>query len=144
MATTQHPAVTLTRAHRDAVWEDAANLLRSDDVRNVFPRGEEARDEIASVLACLGACVRVLDQIGWNEHDPRDSYPLEVDSEIAAFMGGVAERAQRALESDLRTGREELCADAEARRFLDLDLAALDAARLALEAVAAISGGGDA
>jgi hypothetical protein len=82
------------------------------------------------VIWQLGVAVRMLDQLGWQRAGNREGYVLDVDADVDRFVAEIERDALAALEDSrqgLLDGNDEV--RASARRLIDDDLDALDAAR---------------
>jgi hypothetical protein len=160
MATRRSATVTLTREHRDAIYEEINGVIhQGSDLHMYFADAEfdmEDRDWIRAFSRKLPVCLRLLDQLGWQQRGDRNSYTLDVDDDAARFMQDLDRHARDALEDDRvcmledrAAGRreeyrwrwgvtftdqewaEKLC---EGQRVVDRDLDVIDAARIALAA----------
>ena len=105
---------------------------------------EGDRQWLRTIAWRLTVCARLLDQLGWQEHGDRDGYELAVDEDIERFMAHLGQSARQALEG----GRKGLLAPRQAyagyemtdeeweqhraavRELVDIDLDAIDAARI--------------
>lgn len=126
--------ITLTRAQRDVIFEEIEFVFESArDLSFMLEHGAESicdRIYARDLISRLGIASRILDQLSWRPGGDRDSYLLEVDAEVDSFVERIERYALAALE-DMRPGLTD--ADdhirASARRLIDFDLDALDAAR---------------
>jgi hypothetical protein len=135
MANREPTSIILTRAHRDAIFEeigfafDAARdlpLMLEHGAYNIYDR-REARD----VIWRLEVAARLLDQLGWERDGNREGYVLEVDEDVDRFVARIESYALAALADNRRgllEGNEEI--RARVRRLIDTDLDALEAARV--------------
>jgi hypothetical protein len=135
MTSSKPTSVVLTRAHRDAIFEEIEFAFESardlpfmleHAVENTVD-SDEARDLIRQLQVAVG----ILDQIGWQPSGDRDAYPLEVDEAVDGFAARIESFALAALEYNrggLLAGDEAL--GATARRLIDADLEKLEAARV--------------
>lgn len=76
---------TLTRDERDALWGSCRLALRglSDIPMLIDKRGEGARE----IADRYWSYMRLLDDIGWGQLDPRDSYRLTMsDDELERLL----------------------------------------------------------
>lgn len=137
MAVKQTAFVTLTLAHRDAVYEEIAFVFDSARQLSLYLTASEHdvsdRQWTRDLAERFATAVRLLDQLGWHERGDRLGYVLEVDADIARFMERLEGHATDALED----GRWELASDdwsgvdrPATIRQIDIDLDALNAARL--------------
>jgi hypothetical protein len=114
MGTKHHPRVTLTREHRDAIYEEIESVVHlGDDLPIYLADGEfdpSDRDWLKAFSWKTGVCVRLLDQLGWQRQGDRDSYELEVDQNCARFMEDLDSRARGALKDDSRDAAEDRAA----------------------------------
>jgi hypothetical protein len=154
MAAKQHPTVTLTREHRDAIYQEIVSVVHLGSDLHLYLADAEcdARDraELLDVVGRLSVCVRLLEQLGWKKRGDRDSYELEVDEDVARFMEHVDRHARGALEDDKEaalqpsdayaaygftfTAAEWTEEFATRRALINTDLDGIDAARIALAA----------
>jgi hypothetical protein len=147
MASKQHPIVTLTRAHRDAIYEHIECFVAvGTEINRSLADAEFDPEERAFLRAYakrLTAITRLLDVLGWEKLGNHESYELEVDDQVAEFMREVEKHARGALQDNsdaLADGPSKyLSADQDAenreatRHMIDLDLDALAASRRVLE-----------
>jgi hypothetical protein len=144
-----HPTatVTLTREHRDAIRNHISGYFdEADDLAGLDTQHED-RDHARKIIWRLSVSVRVLDQIGWETHGTAGAYTLELDSEIVRLLDHIDRVAHGCIEdnrgwlsprdpaSSYTTAQYE-DGVASARRAMDIDLDAIDAARLVREAFA--------
>jgi hypothetical protein len=131
MMVSQQSDATLTRAQRDAVHEHIGHVFagEGDGLEFAVARGDRPR--VRSAIWRLGVGVRMLDQLGWEEDGDRDSYRLELDDDIAAFMEELGRHGDAALQDDLRPG--------EPQSLIDIDRAMIDAARVVKAAIAGVA-----
>jgi hypothetical protein len=138
---TQQPTVTLTREHRDAIRDDIELIFSgAGDLRFYLRRAKDPAeaDNARELLWRLEVCTRLLDQLGWQRHADQDTYRLDVDADVARFMEWFGERAREDLLAE-RADWPHLTDEDQresARRIIDADLDAVDAARLVREAFA--------
>ncbi len=138
-----HRTVTLTPEHVAAIRHHIdCGLTAAGDLK-FYLQGGDTPGALA-LLRALTAGVRILDQIG--QHDG-DGCRLRLDDETVWFMErmgdasrGCLEHSRQALIAPPRPEEpegyhEELIRDA--RRLIDIDLDAIDAARLVRETVSA-------
>lgn len=107
-------------------------------------RGDE--DGARARIDRLAACLRLLDQIGWQQHGNRESYRVELDDDTARFIQRMGKVARRTLEDArrdltvLRDPDEQATYYADvvetAWRLIDLDLDAISAAGIVRDALA--------
>jgi hypothetical protein len=153
MVTKEQPVrVTLTREHRDAIYEEIESVVGLSSDLHIYHRDAEFdlddRRAFADIVWRLDVSVRLLEQLGWQVRGDRDSYELQVDADVARFMEKLDKHMRGALEEDreavlspadarLRYGvtEEEWAEEIESRRrLIDLDLDGIDAARIVREA----------
>jgi hypothetical protein len=78
-STPQQSGMVLNLVQRDAMRESVGYI--------VWLEGERGGTSLGQGSAVrLAASARILAQLGWEEAGHRDSYPLEVDEEIANLM----------------------------------------------------------
>jgi hypothetical protein len=133
MASTNSTSVVLTRAHRDALFQEiefafeAAGGLPFMLERAAVSRidSEDARDLVIQLQVAVG----LLDQIGWEPTGDRDDYVIEVDEAVNAFAARIETFARAALEYN---GQSSLVVEPSGavRRLIDADLEKLQAARI--------------
>ncbi len=135
VATNESTTIMLTRAHRDAIFEEIEFAFESardlpvmleHGAHNIFDR-HEARD----LIWRLQVATRLLEQLGWQRDGERDGYVLEVDEDVDRFAERIESYALVALNDNrrgLRDGNSEV--RASARRLIDTDLDTLAAARV--------------
>lgn len=157
MPNPQQVRVTLTREHRDAIYEEIASLVGLSSDLHIYLRDAEFdaddRRTFADITWRLGVSVRLLDQLGWQVRGDRDAYDLDVDCDVARFMEQLDKHMRGCLEDDREPMLEKRAfmaryarygvdwaeeVDAR-RRSIDLDLDGIDAARIALEAYRAVA-----
>ena len=139
-----HLTVALTREHVAAIRSHIdCELTGAGDLKFHLQTGDTGR--ALGLLRALTASVRILDQIGW-DHD-NAGCRLDLDDDTVWFMEHVEEASRGCLEHSRQAlidpqhpdepdgYHEELVRDA--RRLVDIDLDAIDAARLVREALAA-------
>ncbi len=133
MASTDRPIVILTRAQRDAIFEEIEFAFESArDLPFMLEYGADSicdRRDARELIWRLQVAGRLLDQLGWQERGNRDGYVLEVDADVDRFAARIESYALIALEDN----RRGLCDSndevrATARRLIDVDLDALEAA----------------
>jgi hypothetical protein len=90
--------VTLTRTERDGIRDYVGGILEADDLAHNVRDGRA--DLVKEAVAQYPICIRVLDQIGWEQTGDRDSYEIEADAEVVALMEKVGEAAIRTLQDD--------------------------------------------
>lgn len=127
--------VTLTRVHRDAIFDEIDYVFESGrDLPFMLEHGAYStcdRHEARDLIWRLQVAARLLDQLGWQRNGDRESYVLEVDAGIDRFAARIESYALVALEDNRRgllEGDDEI--RATARRLIDIDLDALKAARV--------------
>ncbi len=125
----------LTRAHRDAIFEEIEFAYESArDLPLMLEHGAHSsfdRHQARDLIERLEVATRLLDQLGWQQDGERDRYVLEVDADVDRFVARIERYALVALRDNRRgllDGRNEV--RASARRFIDIDLDALAAARV--------------
>jgi hypothetical protein len=135
VAGTKPTSVILTRAHRDAIFEEIEFAFESAcDLPFMLEHAPESpvdSDDARDVVTRLRVAVGLLDQIGWQRSGDRDGYLLEVDEAVDWFAAGIERFALAALEDNRRrllAGEDEV--GATARRLIDADLERLMAARV--------------
>jgi hypothetical protein len=139
--------VTLTREHRDAIHDQIQSVVGSaGDIHFYFERADadaNDREWLRTIAWRLTVCVRLLDQLGWQEHGNGDSYQLTVDADIARFMADLEHTSRGALDDNRRdllaprqayacyemTDEEWEQHRVDMRRLVDIDLDSIDAAR---------------
>ena len=133
MASTDRPSVILTRAQRDAIFEEIEFAFESArDLPFMLEHGLESlcdRRDARDLIWRLQVAARLLDQLGWQERGNRDGYVLELDADVDRFAARIESYARIALEDNRRgllDSNDEV--RATARRLIDVDLDALDAA----------------
>ncbi|HTX32837.1 MAG TPA: hypothetical protein VMD09_15745 [Solirubrobacteraceae bacterium] len=135
MATTQPTSVVLTRAHRDALFQEIEFAFEAAGglpfMLEHAPGGPADSEGARDLIAQLQVAVRLLDQIGWQRTGDRDEYLIEVDEAVNAFALRIESFARAALEYNGERSRATADAPSEAvRRLIDTDLEKLQAARL--------------
>jgi hypothetical protein len=135
MAATKPTSVVLTRAHRDAIFEEIEFAFESacdlpfmlEHAHGSTVDSEDARDLVTHLQVAVG----LLDQIGWRRSGDRDRYVIEVDEAVNRFAARIESFALAALDYNhhgLRAGGDEV--SATVRRLIDADLEKLQAARI--------------
>jgi hypothetical protein len=135
MAATKPTSVVLTRAHRDAIYDEIEFAFESAcDLPFMLEHApastvdsEHARDLVTQLQVAVG----LLDQIGWQRSGDRDRYVIEVDEAIDWF----AMRIERVALAALDYNRHALPDSGDGRRatvlrLIDADLEKLQAARI--------------
>ena len=79
--------VNLTPEQRDGLHEFVAGQL-STDLGPYWRRGE--LEKVKPIVAVLPACVRVLDQIGWQDKGADASYEVAVDREVQTLIESIS------------------------------------------------------
>jgi hypothetical protein len=135
MTVTKATSVTLTRAHRDAIFEEIEFAFESAcDLAFMLehaPGNTVDSDDARELIMRLRVAVALLDQIGWERSGDRDDYTVEVDEAVDWFAARIESFALAGLEYNregLVAGEHSL--GATARRLIDADLDKLKAARL--------------
>jgi hypothetical protein len=135
MATPEPTHVVITRAQRDAIFEEIdfafecaceLPLLLEYGPKSIGDRGY-TRD----LIWLLQVSLRLLDQLGWQRSGNRPGYVVEVDADVDRFAARLERYALVALEDNRRAlldGDVEL--RETARQLIDNDLDALEAARI--------------
>jgi hypothetical protein len=133
MASIDRPSVILTRAQRDAIFEEIEFAFESaGDLPFMLEHGRHSlcdRRDAREIIWRLRVAGRLLDQLGWQERGNRDGYVLELDADIDRFAARIESYALTALEDNRRgllDSNDEV--RATARRLIDVDLDALEAA----------------
>jgi hypothetical protein len=135
MAATKPTSVVLTRAYRDAIFEEIEFAFESacdlpfmlEHAPGSTVDSEDARDLISRLQGAVG----LLDQIGWQRSGDRDRYVIEVDDAVNWFAARIESFAVAALEYNrqgLLAGDDGV--SATVRRLIDADLDKLHAARM--------------
>jgi len=135
MATMEATSVVLTRAHRNAIFEEIDFAFQcARDLPFMLEHGADSicdRRDARDLIWRLQVAARLLDQLGWQQSGDRDGYVLEVDADVDRFAARIESYALAALEDSRRgllAGSEQ--ERATARRLIDGDLDALEAARV--------------
>jgi hypothetical protein len=81
------PTVNLTTAQRDGLYSFVIGEVETDTLRYAAMRRQA--DVVKDLVARLPACVRLLDQLGWDDDGDQDTYTVEVDSEILTLMDAI-------------------------------------------------------
>jgi hypothetical protein len=124
----------LTRTQRDVVFEQIEFAFESaHDLSFMLEHSAESRWDRTYALELiwqLGVAARMLEQLGWERRGTRERYLLEVDADVDRFVAQIQRYALAALE-DSRRGLLETDDETQAiaRRLIDVDLDALEAAR---------------
>jgi hypothetical protein len=113
-------SVTLSRLQRDGVREHIGHIISRDG--NSLDVGGVDREIAMTAIGHLIGGFRILEQLGWQEHGDRDAYTLEVDDDLAAFMGELGRQADEAVMDDLQGPQPD--------PYIDLDRATVDAAHI--------------
>jgi hypothetical protein len=131
------PVIALTREHRDAIWRHI-NLDISLSADLEYYVNDEDKRESREIVWRLQMCLRLMDQLGWREHDSRATYRVVVDADMARFMEVIADRAHGGLVDNRKLLYSEHRQDdlQAVRGWIDEELDALDAARRARAVVA--------
>jgi hypothetical protein len=122
--------VTLNREQRDGLYEFVVGHLRADSLSHlVQAKNVEA---VKALAASLPICIRLLDQIGWEENGRATSYEVPLDAEVNRLLPELAARIEGATRDDEGAVRDASCSSDEvtARRFLRHDRHAFDAVML--------------
>ena len=144
----QHPRVTLTREHRDAIREHISGYFHSGPDLALLDTRPDNQDEARDIILRLSRSVRVLDQIGWQHDGTCDTYTLELDPETIRLLEYIDASARGSIhvnrdwlqprQPGSRLTPEQYEDDAaSARRMIDIDLDAVDAVRLVREQLGA-------
>lgn len=135
MAATKPTSVILTRAHRDAIFEEIEFAFESAcDLPFMLEHAPESTvdsDDARDLIRRLQVAVGILDQLGWQRSGDHDGYALEVDEAVDWFAERIECFALAALEYNSRgllPGENQF--SAAARRLIDADLEKLKAARI--------------
>jgi hypothetical protein len=135
MASTKPTSVVLTRAHRDAIFDEIqfAFELAGDlpIILEHFPGSLVDREDAHRLVTHLQVAVRLLDQIGWRQSGDRDRYVIQVDEDVTCFAAWIESRALASLDFNRRgllAGRDEV--GRSVRHVIDADLEKLQAARV--------------
>ncbi len=104
------------------------------DLPSMLAHGAESRWDrsyATELIWQLGVAARMLDQLGWERRGTRKRYVLDVDVDVDRFVAQIQRYALAALE-DGRRGLLETDDEtrAIARQLIDVDLDALEAARV--------------
>lgn len=104
------------------------------DLPLMLAHGAESRWDRAysrDLIWQLGVAARMLDQLGWERRGSRARYVLDVDADVDRFVAQIQCYALAALE-DSRRGllEDDHEVRAIARQLIDVDLDALEAARV--------------
>jgi hypothetical protein len=128
-------SVILTPAERDVLF-DAINFAFDSacDLPFMLQHAADSkcdRDDARDLVRRLQVAVRLLDQLGWDQTGDRDGYVVEVGADVDEFAAQI----ERDALLGLKDGRRGLLEDgdevrAAARRMIDNDLGALQAARV--------------
>jgi hypothetical protein len=93
--------VTISRAQRDALYEEAVDDLSAvGDIEVALDsgKGEEAR----YLWRRFDADLRLLDQIGWARTDPREEFTIDLPPELLVrVLGRMEDRAEHAISEHL-------------------------------------------
>jgi hypothetical protein len=131
----QVATAVLTRAQRDVVFEQIEFAFESaHDLPFMLEHGSESgwdRSYATDLIWQLGVAARILEQLGWERRGTRERYLLDVDADVDRFVAQIQHYALAALE-DSRRGLLETDDEtrAIARRLIDVDLDALETARV--------------
>ena len=135
VVSTQPTNVVLTRAHRDAIFDEIAFAFElACDLPIILDHAPESvvdREDAHHLVTQLRVAVRLLDQIGWQRSGDRDRYVVEVDESVNWFAARIESSALAALDYNRRgllARRDEV--RATVRRLIDADLEKLQAARV--------------
>jgi hypothetical protein len=135
MTPIQRTSIILTRAQRDAIFEEIQLTFESacelPFMLEGAPESTVDSDDARDLIMQLRVAVRLLDQIGWHETGDRDSYVLEVDDAVDWFAARIESFVLATLDYNrggLLAADDE--ASATARRLIDADLEKLAAARI--------------
>jgi hypothetical protein len=100
--------VTITRAHRDALYEELPTELTGlEDVYLALSNGdgELARD----LWRRFDAELRLLDQLGWAPVEPIEEFAIDLPRDVLIrAVGRLQERAEQALDAHVNAPREDL------------------------------------
>jgi hypothetical protein len=135
MVRRQSVSVILTPAQRAALFDaiDFAFESACDLPFMLQHAGDSVcdRNDARDLVRRLQVAVRLLDQLGWAQAGNRDGYLVEVGADVDEFAAQIERDALLALKDSRRgllEGGEDVRADA--RRMIDSDLDALEAARV--------------
>ena len=137
-----HPTVALTPEHVAAIRSHITCELTAAGDLELYTQRSDTGGALA-LLRVLTAAVRTLDQI----NNDRDGFRLVLDDETVWFMEHVDKASRGCLETSRQALTDPQHPDEpegyheetvrDIRRLIDIDLDAIDAARLVREALAA-------
>lgn len=141
------PTVTLTREHRNAIRDHIHGYLNEAGDLELMSAAAIHGEDVRAMLDRLSVSADVLDQLGRERHGTADTYTLELDPEIVVLLDRIDRSARGTIEGnrDWLSPRnpgspytlEQYAQSALlARQMIDVDLDAIDAARLVREALA--------
>ncbi len=94
-------SVTITRAQRDALYEEVLGELTGvGDIYLCLNKGDA--EQARRLWARFESQLRLLDEIGWSEVEPRDRFSIELPHDLLVrALGRLQERAEQAVGSHI-------------------------------------------
>ncbi len=94
-------SVTITRAQRDALYEEVLGELTGvGDIYLCLDKGDA--EQARRLWERFEAQLRLLDEIGWGEVEPQERFDVDMPPELLArAMGRLQERAEQAVGSHI-------------------------------------------
>lgn len=119
----------LSREQRDGLHEFVSSHLQADELGHLVKAKTKNPDAVKALVASLPVCIRLLDQLGWQEVGEAASYEVLLDSEVHRLLPELASRIEGTIQDDEREVSDG-SGSFDARRFLRHDRHALDAVTL--------------
>lgn len=100
--------VTISRAHRDALYAEVVDVLAAiDDIQLELENGEG--EEARRLWRRFDAVLRLLDQLGWDPVQPRDQVAIDLPPELLVrALGQLEERAEHGVREHLARPNDSL------------------------------------
>lgn len=94
-------SVTITRAQRDALYEEVlCDLTGVGDIYLCLDKGDA--EQARRLWERFEGQLRLLDEIGWGAVEPRERFSIELPDEILVrALGWLQERAEQAVGSHI-------------------------------------------